>query len=528
MWGIAAGNQRAVIEQQLSLVAGKRYVFSVDCAAVGNGDDADRVVLNIIPFTSVTLLSPRPTIGELAPGGRPFGCIVSGNAKLRIGPELGSGSADITLERPMLDEGTALRDYAATDPSMSASALDWDFVPNRGYYDGAVTKVASAIISQRIRAGYFGWRMTMRRPGSLRHVQFQIASNRTGETSKSRVNGNNSHAFPASWKLGLRIFNANSDWRINGDALRDIQWIYTNPSGGGDESRVLFELDIADLAVATGQRLLFLIYSRESNPENNHPSVNMVMNGGRPSLGLNPPRAVSILWGDDPLHVRGSSLSPGSNGELFGLGLRYADGYEEGDVGHDATPSAFRTDIGGSNRVRQRWSSPYWRRAARLALAVYRRPNLMPQSDLTVRISGPDISAMNLTIPASQIQIFDEAIRSSYSFTHQIFNLPGELLMSPNSVYSIELFSPNSGDDRYRIHGFRHYKDGLARASVSTIYPVSEMTPIEPHRWSGLAEKSSNGGGVWSPVGWAGGAADLPIALVIDRRMAPTIDLLPA
>ena len=528
-----ATDDRAAIEQTYEVKAGERYVFSVYCAALGSAADPSRVVINHAPFAMGAVvggLDARPKLGDMVPGERfhyVFDATTSGTLKLVVGLD---GPGDVTLERPMLDRAATLRGYVATQAheTLDMTDLDWQKVPYNGHYEGAVQKLASAIMSQRIQGGYHGYRMTIRRSGTLDAVQVHLASNRRGETSKSRVNGANDHGFPASWQLRFQVFNADASWQISGGALHTTDFTYTNPAGGSDEGRVLFEFDVDNLAVSAGQRLLFLFSSRDSNPTNNHCSINMVINGGWPGLGLEPPRAVSLFMGDDPLYVLGSgTLTPRGRGELYNLGIRYTDGVEEGDVGHDASPSAHRTNIGGANRVRQRWSSPYWRRASQIALAVYRRPNLNPQAGLTVQISGPDISTVQLIIPASQIQQFDEQFASSYTYTHQVFTLPSELLLSPDNVYTVEISSPNSDSDRYRIHTMRHYRDGLARAAVSSVYPTAGVVPIEPHKWSGQAEKSTNGGGSWSPATWAGGGADLPFALVTARRMARTIGALP-
>ena len=512
--------------------AGERYVFSVYCAALGSVADPSRVVVNHAPFSMATVVGgpdARPKLGDMVPGQRfhyVFDAVTSGQLRLILGLD---GSGDVTLERPMLDKSAALRAYVASGELevTPVGPMNWDSVPYFGWYEGSL-KVGSANMSQRIRAGYFGYRMTMRRAGSLAAVQSHLASNRVNETSKSRVNGNDDHSYPASWKLGFRVFDADANWQPAGEPLRDIPFRYTNPNGNPDDTRAVFEFDMQNLPVSEGQRLLFLFYSRESDPVNNHPSVNMTMNRGRPDLGQNPPRAVNLFYGDDPIHVRNANLAPGQNGELFNLGIRYADGVEDGSISIDATPSAFRTDLGGSNRVRQRWTSPYWRRTSEILLAAYRRPDAMPQAALTVQISGPDISTMTLTIQPSDIQVFDEESRTSYHYTNQKFALPGELLLSPETVYTVEIHSSGTTSGRYRIHGVRHHSDGYMNAGNTDLpIPAGGVEPIEPHKWSGTGEKSANGGTSWSPVGWAGGRADLPIAFVINRKMAKTLQELP-
>lgn len=523
------------------MTAGQRYVFSAYCTAIDSLVDPSRIVLNHAPFSLGTVVGgpeARPKLSDMVPGQwfhYIFDATATGQLKMILGVD---GAGDVTLERPMLDKADTLRGYMATDlPEPPAvGSMNWDLVPHNGLYEGSL-KLASYNMSRPLNNGsYKGFRMRMRKSGRLTACQFQIASNFIGETSKSEVNGTRGHTYPVSWKLGFRVFNANSNWQITGSALRQVEWTYTNPDGvaGGNpltnNSRVLFEMPLDDLQVTEQQRLLFLVYSRESAASTNWPSMNMTANIGRPALGLNPPRAVNLFFGDDPLYVEGTSsnLTPHSTGCLYGLGIRYNDGSEDGGVEMDSTPSAFRTDIGGNSHVRQRWSTSYYRRANQLVLGVYRLPNATPEAPLTVRISGPDISAMTLGIPAAQIQIFDFNT-SQYPLTNQLFDLPGELILSPKSVYTVEIYSAGTTSGLYKIHGVRHSDFlGVARLANCSIPQPSPFRVIQPHKWSGSGEKSSNGGSSWQIAGWAEGGTDLPIALVINRRMAMTLEDLPA
>jgi hypothetical protein len=537
---VATGtSDRASIEQIYRVEEGNRYVFSAYCAAIGSAADPARVVLNHAPFSLGAVVGgpeARPKLADMVPGQRfhyAFDATATGDLKMILGVD---GAGDVTLERPMLDRVDTLRGYVATAPIEPpvVDSMNWDFVPYKGWYEGQIQFAATHINTSKINdGGYRGWRMTMRRSGTLAVVQHQIASNFAGETTKSAINGSTSHGYPASWKLGLRVFNADSNWQISGSALREIEWTYINPDGAPNEnSRVVFEHNLNNLPVTEGQRLLFLVYNRESNPAANHPSVNMASNYGRPPLGQNPPIAISRYFGDDPILVisssQGGNLSPMSQ-RLHGIGIRYSDGVEEGSLDNDATASAFLTYVSGGNRARQRWSSPYWRRSSQIAIAAYRRPGRTPESPLTVRISGPDITTMNLTIPASAVQIYEHVAGTSYTYTHQLFDLPGDLLLSPNTTYTVELFSTGtSSANDYRMHALREYRTGVSNANNTSPAPPNPVTVINPHPWSGNAEKSSDSGNSWQVVGWASGGANLPIALVINRRMATTAEALPA
>lgn len=406
--------------------------------------------------------------------------------------------------------------------------MNWDFIPYYGVYEGQIRILSTQQNANRIQDnGYRGWRFTVRRNGTIAVIQHQIASNKAGENTKSTFGGSRNHDYPAVFPLGLRVFKADSNWQIDGAALRDVQWTYTNPDGASgsgfmsNNSRVIFEHQL-DLAVSSGQRLLFLVYNRHPDPANNCPAVNMPANQDRPSLGLNPPTAVTPFYGDDPLYVRSGSptgtLSPSSD-RLYSLGIRYTDGVEDGTVVNDSN-SYFNVEISGTKRARQRWSSPYWRKTSRLAVAVRRNADSIPESDLTVRITGPDISAVTLRIPVAQVPAWGEGYR------HLFFDLPQQIVLAPNSIYTVELFSPDSSQD-YILHAIRQFANGIASPANSDGSYVSNGT-IDPHKWSGLAEVSSNGGSSWQFAGYGGGDTDLPIAFVLDRRMAATAEALPA
>lgn len=535
---ISTDAARPAIEQEMLVEQGKRYTFSVDCVAVVDAADSNRVVLNHIPFSAGTLLSNRPTLGDLVAGQQvhySFEATQSRRIRLRVGFEAqqGSGGGDVTLERPMFDQSGSLRNYVATNPSSSgsdASTLNWEIMPYYGWYEGQIRLLSSQQTNMRIRSGYYGWTYTARRTGTIAAVQHQIASNHgNGETSKSTWNGNNNHARPVTFPLGIRVFNATSDWQISGSPLRDVQWNYTNTNGGQGETdgdaRVIFEHGL-NLPVTEGQRLLFLVYNRHPDPENHCPSVNMAANQEiRPAFGQNPPVAVTRFFGDDPTFIRsddrGGTLS--RNGDrLYNLGIRYTDGVEDGSVAIDSN-SNFSEPVGGSGRVRQRFSSPYWRKTGQIALAILR--NGTPAAGVTVRLSGPDISTMEFTIPVGQINR-----RDTEEHVHKLYDMPGEVILSPDTVYTVELLSPGSASNAYIIHGQRQNRNMKADASVSTNSFVTGEV-IDPHRWSGLAEHSKDGGSSWSYLGYGSNpqpSADWPIALVLNRNIALSAEALPA
>lgn len=534
----STGPAKPLIEQEVIVEKDKKYNFSVVCAAIADTSDANRVVLNHLPFSAGTLLSSRPTLGDLVAGGRAqygFQATKTGPIRLRIGLESqqGTGGGDITLERPMLDQADSMRSYVATGLAPQpdeVSPLDWNYVPYNGLYEGQIRLLSSQQNSMRIRRGYYGWAFTVRRSGTIRVMQHQIASNHSsGETTKSTWGGSQSHPLPVSFPLGLRVFNATSNWQITGDALRDITWTYTNSKGGTDQEdghgRVIFEHTL-NLPVSEGQRLLFLVYNRHPDPDNHCPSVNMAANQEiRPAFGQNPPLAVTRFYGDDPTYIRADNRTgtlSRSGDRLYNFAIRYSDGVEEGSVAIDSN-SNFSENVGGSNRIRQRFSSPYWRRTSLLALAILRIGT--PSSGVTVRISGPDISAMQFVIPVDEINR-----RDVHEHSHRLYPMPGELILSPNTVYSVELSSVGSSDGAYIIHGQRHNRNMLANSTVSTGSFVTNGS-IDPHKWSGLAEYSKSGGSSWSFLGYGSNAdpsADWPIAFYIGRKMAMTPETLPA
>lgn len=530
---------RAAIEQIHDVEAGKQYVFSVHCAAIGAATSSTRVVINHAPFSSAAPLDgpeARPTLADMAPGQLyhyVFSATRTGPLKLILGID---GPGDVTLERPMLDQTPELRAYVATDPVQPSEVrdLNLDFVPYYGHYEGGIEFCCTHINTFQIKAGYYGFGMTMPRTGDIDVIQFQHTSNKSGETTKSAINGSNNHSFPASWALGLRVFKADNNWQINGSALRDLNWTYTNPDGNANNSsRMLMQLSLDNMSVTAGQRLLFLVYNREENPNNNYCSLNMLSNFGRPSFGQNPSRAQSLFAGDEPrLFVSsslGGTLSTPSQ-RMYNFGLRYSNGMEVGSVALDGTPNAHIAPIWGNTRFRQKWSSPYWRRASKMAFAAYWFPDKRPESALTVRVSGPDISTMTLNIQPAQVQQFDFTTSgATLPYTHQVFDLPSDLVLSPSTVYMVEFYSPGTSEaKRYQTHMYRNYNLGVASARTVNPPPSSEVLPIEPHKWSGLAEISTNGGSSWSPAGWGQGNTNMLWALVIDRKISLTPDELPA
>jgi hypothetical protein len=433
-----------------------------------------------------------------------------------------SDATDVTLWRPMLDRAEALRGYAATDPIQPveepAPAIDFDFLPHRGMRIGNNIAVSSNM-SQAIKGGRYGHRLVVPWTGTLEHVQFNITSNRTGETTKSARGGSQTHGFPATWELGYRVSAADQNWQPTGPLLRDIPFQHERTASGDGRDRQLHQLDLGDLPVTSDQRLLLWTYSRETDPSNNWCAVNYYANGGRPAFGLNPPRAHSRTYGDTPMHVIGytqsSTMSPSSRGDLGGIGIRYTDGREWGDAGFDASPvdDVFRLLLGESTVARQSFSYPYYFKATHLELAAYKLPGNTPQSNLTVQITGAGLSPITLNIPPASIQVYDGQLSSSYTHDTQLFELPTPLLGAPGVTYTIELASPSTTKGRYRVHARRRWSAALTPPGI---------TPIEPDHFNMDAEISFNGGSSWQLASWAAGRAMLPVALVVNGQVSTT------
>ena len=417
------------------------------------------------------------------------------------------------------------RPAAATEPNVASTGgdhtIDVDRLPHRGMRIGNNIAV-SANMSQGIKVGRYGHRLVVPWTGQLQHVQFNITSNKPDETSKSAVAGDQSHGFPASWQLGYKISAADGAWQPTGPVLRDIHFTHERRSVDDGRSRQLHQLDLGGLPVMSGQRLLLWTYNREDDPANTWPSVNFYANGGRPAFGLDPPRAYSRTYGDAPMHVisgtQSDAMTPFSRGDIGGIGIRYTDGREWGDVGFDATPvdDVYRMLLGEATRVRQPFSYPYYFTATHLEIAAYRPPDAIPQSDLIVRISGPDIATITLPIPAASLQVFDGALSSSYTHDTQVFALPSPLRGAPGVTYTIEVSSSDSTKGRYRMHARRRWAESTE--------PASGMTPIEPDHFDQDAEVSFDDGHSWRDVGWSAtnGRAMLPVALVIGGTISAT------
>lgn len=425
----------------------------------------------------------------------------------------------------MPNEAVTLRAEAVTEPSRaptsSESAVDFDRLPHRGMRIGNNIAV-SANMSQAVKAGRYGHRLVVPWTGNLQHVQFNITSNKPNETSKSAVAGNQSHDFPASWKLGYRISAADDAWQPTGPILRDIHFTHERHAVDDGRSRRLHQFDLAGLPVASGQRLLLWTYNREDDPANDWASVNFYANGGRPPFGLDPPRAYSRTYGDAPMHVisgrRSDEMTPYSRGDIGGIGIRYTDGREWGDVGFDASPidDIYRMLLGETTRLRQPFSYPYYFEATHLEIAAYRPPDTTPESDLVVRISGPDTATITLIIPAADVQVFDGALSSSYTHDTQVFELPSPLLGAPGVTYRIEVASSGTTKGDYRMHARRRWSESTE--------PASGVIPIEPDHFDQDAEVSFDGGAAWRDVGWSAenGRAMLPLALVIGGEIGST------
>lgn len=544
---------QTALEQVIAVTAGELISVSAYCRTITAIGIGGQLVLNAVPssgWEQIGETDTRPRLDDLVVDARfswTFRATVTGTLKIRFG--LLDGDGDVEIDRPKIERGL-LTDYVATgDPGGTPpdpGTLDLDFLPYNGLYDGAGIDFAGTNINtlRLDSTGYRGWRVTVRRTGTLVAMQHQLASNKSGETSKSSIGGNRSHGYPAEWDVGLRVFNADSGWQISGAALRQFEWTYKNPDGVGgsnpatNNTRVVFEHDLANLAVTAGQRLLFLVYSREGNPSADHPSVNMASNYGRPDFGLSPPRAASLYYGDDPMFV--SSSSPGGtlapiSQRIHGIGLRYSDGAEFGTLANDCTPGSYSDGaatsnahvgfIYGSRRIRQRWSSPYWRKASKFALACYHFPGRTPADDLTVKITGSDISTATIDLSTAQVQQFDFSTSGPWTraFTHQLFDLPEPLVLSPSTVYTVELYAPGaSKTNRYQTHFLRQFKNGLSNANNTSPAPSGSITVIEPNRPSGLAEVSSNGGSSWSYAGYGGGDTDMLFALFTDGNVSDT------
>lgn len=553
-------------EQIYNVEAGKRYCFSVVCTAVDDQTGELDPVINHAPYSGlvnvvtggVILLvpyityekeagvDPRPLLGEMIPGRRYYyivDAVASGPLKFIMG--LYSAVGDVTLEQPQIEEiATDARvpaGYAATDPATPppppAEGLDWETIAHAGIWEGSML-LATWNMSRPVNtsaSSYKGYRMTMRKSGNLVAAQFQLSSNFVGESSKSAINGACPHPYPAEWDLGFRVFAANASWQIAGSALAQVEWTYRNIDGTSgsnpatNDVRIIFEMPL-NLDVTEGQRLLFLVYSRESSPSLNWCSLNMTANQARPAFGQEPPIAVNRYIGDDPVFVEGSAsnLQPHSTGCLNGLGIRYSDGIEYGGVEMDCTPSEFRRSIGGSSKIRQSWSTPYYRQADKIALGVYRdATQAAAQADLLVKISGSGLTTVNLTIPKEDVQLVNPG-SSSLPYTNQVFDLPGLITLAPDVTYTIEVSSAGTTAGRYKTQGVRDSnKLGVGRSSGGSIncLGITQPSPfnvIQPNLDPNLGDgEYTTNGSSWDAIGYNEGGGKWPLALFVNRRMQP-------
>ena len=549
------GALRSAVQQPLPVVAGQRYFVQAVVVAVDDATDADSVILNIAPFSSMTLVGGsgtgddvRPRLGEVVATDLvwfAFDALVTGNLSLHFG-KTGAASGDITFDRLQVDQAAELRAYTPTGvatPPVEGD-LNWDTVDYQGYYEGNIMSLGTQQTSNRVVDGDArGWRYQATRTGTIAKMQHQLASNGGDELSKSTYLGLGSpatgikHEYPAHFPMALDVFKANSSWQRDGAAIFSTTWIYTNDNAGAGssgDSRVIFEHS-PKIAAVQGDRFLFLVRNNGANASarnDNCCSTNMPANmrpdrsSGRPATGLSPPRAVTLYLGDTPLYTNGSiggSLGEDtSNGRLYNFALRWADGYEEGTVRNDCN-SNFTRSIGGSNRVRQAWSkATYYRRATKISLAVLRMV-ASPAAGITVQISGGAVD-QTFTIPAS---FFPRQGTDPHEFKE--YDLPSPVIFAPGVTYTVELRSPSSGATNYEINGIRQAGfNKNADASVGTGAFVS-AGHIDANKWSAQAEFSTNGGGSWGFLGYSTSLADSdwPIAFYLGRQMATTLEGLP-
>lgn len=398
-------------------------------------------------------------------------------------------------------------------------------LPFQGRYLGSAL-VTTSNMANRIRGGSYGYRVVIPYGGQLQHVQFQITSRRTNEGSKSRMNGDDLHPIPATWSLGFRVQAADENWQPTGPVLRDIRYTHERTSADDGRSRQLHQLDLGNLEVAAGQRMLFWSYSRMADPDNNHPAINTSRNSGMLAQGLDPPRARDLLYGDAPIQAisesnpNGRDMSVYTNrGDIGSMGIRYTDGREWGDTGLDGgtTENVFRFHLSETIRIRQKLSLPdRYFRAHEVWHGVYRTGPV--GDDLYIRITGKDISTIDITVPMSSVQVFGGDSDTSGQYQMQRVPLPSPFIGTPGTTYTVEIYSPNA-DGGYTTHARRRYSEKTT--------PATSVTPIEPDIPPDDGEWSSDGGLSWQGAGWNNRGGFMPIGLFLDGHVASRIGGLP-
>lgn len=523
---------QAQYRQDVSVVAGQTYVFQIHVTA-NAGSNPDHVILNHTPFDNATLVSSRPTSASAMSGQVSYYILTAtrtGALTLIVGPDR---TGDVTLERPCFDNYGVLRQYAATDavaPPDPSGDIDPLTIPWDGLYEGW-TGLQNSNNSSRLSGGRRGYRFEVKRSGTdhvLDEIQFQVASNFSGEISKSYYNGTNAHGYPANWNFRVDIYASNGSWQMVGSPLKQTSLNYVNatgsPAAGGD-SRVICAVTNLNLTgVDQGDRFVVELVNLEGTPATDHFSVNA--NSISPSYGCtwvgpnaSPPEAAGLYLGDTCMACAISGTSTSSiNSMMQGIAWRFDDDVEEGCIAFDATPSTFGFVVyGTTNIVRYRLVAPYYRRAYGFNFAAWHSAGTVPAAGLRFTLSGPGVSVAK-TVPAASVTARGGTLRTVYV----PFDTP--VVLVPDEDYYVVLDAPG-------VSSGAAYQIGATRSAGYLGSPEGRITPdqgvfrlIDRHGGSGVAQRSTDSGASWTTLGFSGGGANLSYALVLNGDVASTLE----
>jgi hypothetical protein len=184
----------------------------------------------------------------------------------------------------------------------------------------------------------------------------------------------------------------------------------------------------------------------------------------------------------------------------------------------------FRFYIGASSRVRQRLKLPNrYYRFHQVWLHAYR--NSSAAAALSVQITGPNISPINLTVPAATFQL---GIGSGDPQRMYRIDLPAPFIGIPNATYQIELSSPSSSGAHYTTHCNRRFFHPRDPSNAAGIGQIDLPGTANASNQDQDTEYSLNGGSSWQRGGYSGnGMLFAAWGLFSDGHVATTLEGLP-
>ena len=497
------GTQRSALQQNFSLSAGEIATLSFKTIAVDDATDGGRSAAYTVGG-NITLLSDKPTVADLVPGERAFWRIQANEAsdiRFDIGPGVGDGAVDITLGEPMIDINDGLRAYDPTQPSAVTPPSELTalrFLPHYGWGVGNPGGWGEKNWNLRLRGLWNGFWIKAPYTGTVTALTFQMRSNRIplGETTKSRVAGNNSHGAH-TWNYQVEGYDSNAQ----ADAVGSPAWTLTGSvfNGGDDNDYGGFIRRFTPAggwSVVQDNFYFVRFFVTDANPTDNHFSLNGSACRAV-TMGLSPPRQCnpSPALGDWPIIITGSgptSMAPFSRSVVGSFGMVYSDGVEYGTNGHDATASTWRQSIYGSTQVRQTYRYPWWAIGDRLWIGAWRLIGQTPASSLSFTLVGPGVN-LSFTRTPAQIPEWDPSnytlppARSFIDFAPQTFQA--------NQDYVLTVSASGS------TSGARYWWGATRQKQPERAYSDAEIDT--QHLPGGVAERSTNGGSTWLPVGYA-------------------------